>query len=460
MFNLSAKKHYLLNQFKGYANEYSIIVRDIEVNENTLVLDLKVNHTDDIISRSDMMESVVAYNLINDTYTIKAIGKGSRKHAYNIKRTITIVIDHLVSEANKAFNTDCTEVRSMTVDYICNQLKEAGATTQQTNEMYYNINHTYNTILDVIIAFSKLMNELTTVKTEVIQNNQITEETYTVGNRSFSTYAEAVQYCNESDFEPELMITKEVANMQPLDNQTRTNEPEVFHLYKNTFTTYSEAYNYAIDNSIPVTMIISSLHKTMTNERLQQLEKEYVFSKSNMFITDMKEYYEYISLLPLSLDKEERYYKLKGYIQRYEYKQQSKLAAENKHQQLSIEGSRLLVFMKEKGLELKLTKDYQWYYYNSEHVYSFYSCSVEQYYNDMKALFNKYFSQYQNEYNNSQVYYYKVDKETSLGMDNYPKGWISYNNNTGIAVFNREMTITEQTYYQLIPVHTMDLKAV
>lgn len=321
-----------------------------------------------------------------------------------------------------------------------------------------------NDILNAIKAVFVVVEEVTTTQektTELNENNQTTN--YIVGNRTFTTYSEAETYCNSVDFDPELMI-QESASTGSLNSNINDNtigDIEVFHLYKNTFNSHLEAYNYALNNRIPVTMIISSLHKTMNNERLQELEREYVFSKSNMSIQDIKEYFDYISSLRESLDQQERYYKLKSYIDRYNYKQQSKQAAENKRQQLSLEGSRLLVFMKQKGLQMKSTKDYQWYYYKGEHVYSFYSCSVEKYYNDMKELFNKYFSEYTEEYNNSNVYYYKGNENTSLSMDDYPKGWISFNHNSYIATFNRQLTTKEQSYYNLIPyISTDELKAI
>src|SRR5205085_5433149 len=79
------------------------------------------------------------------------------------------------------------------------------------------------------------------------ENNQTNvNESYTVGNRSFSTYTEAEQYCNESDFDPELMI-QEAAISEPLESITIEHEStEVYQVYNNTFNTYTEAYNYCI----------------------------------------------------------------------------------------------------------------------------------------------------------------------------------------------------------------------
>jgi 3-dehydroquinate dehydratase len=281
------------------------------------------------------------------------------------------------------------------------------------NELVIIINNTFKNVIPTQLV-NDILNAIKEVFTPVIEveevitvneNNQTidNEESFIVGNRNFSDYSTALQYCIESDFDPEIMIIKEAANIEPLETPISvetTQQPEIFNVYKNTFTTYSEAYNYCLKYITPVTMIISNKHETMTNERLQQLEHEYIFAKGNMSITDMKEYFQYISSLPISLDQDERYYKLKGYIQRYEYKQQQREEMERKQRKLFIRAGELLEDMKNNGLEviekyehgISLVK----YIYNSEVVHTTVTTGgtpIEKYHDMIENIYNIHFKQ-------------------------------------------------------------------
>lgn len=389
MFNLSAKKHYLVNSFTGFNNLYGTKIVSVYDNGTTLELDIRVNPTTDEYTTVEKVYTTVTYNLLNDTYTIKAEGKGSKKYNATIKKDVTSIINHLLSEATNKYNTDMSDSNSLTVDYYCTQLKEAGATTQQSNEMYYNINHTYNTIQEIEAAYKEIY---TTLIQEVAVTVETTEEvtTYEVGNRAFTTYTEAYEYCTGSDFDPEEMI-KEVATVQPSDTPNIQPEVVTYHYYNQTFSTYSEAYNYAISNMSPDTMILNSDHPTMNNERLMELEKQYTFSKHNMNYDDMKEYYSYIDTLPLSADKEERYYKLKSFIQRYENKQQSIKEREErlKHQSQQIDimiNNLYSIGMTKKEYEHGSTV---YYYLNDTLIYSWTSgISTETMYNELLEVYN------------------------------------------------------------------------
>jgi hypothetical protein len=282
---------------------------------------------------------------------------------------------------------------------------------EESNDM---INIAYWVYYRFILPVMEQITIVTEETTEVIEvekvatvneNKQTTDnkESYIVGNRNFSDYSTALQYCLESDFDPELMIIKEAANKEPLETPITvktTQEPEIFNVYKNTFTTYSDAYSYCLKYITPVTMIISNKHEAMTNERLQELEKEYTFSKGNMSITDMKEYFQYISSLPVSLDQDERYYKIKGYIQRYEYKQQQREEKERKQKELFIHAGELLEHMKNNGLEViekyehgtSLVK----YIYNNEIVHTTITSGgieIEKYHDMIENIYNSHFKQ-------------------------------------------------------------------
>jgi hypothetical protein len=263
----------------------------------------------------------------------------------------------------------------------------------------------YRFILPVMEQLTKVNEETTQVSevietVEVNENNQtleVIEESYIVGNRSFSTYESALQHCNESDFDPDLMIIKEAATSEPLESITIEPETtEVYYLYNQTFTTYSEAYNYCITNEYPVTMILSSLHPYMTTERLQELELQYKFSKHNMSITDMKEYFDYIMIQPLSTDQEGRYYKLKGWIERYENKQKSIELKKQHEKEMAIQINNMISDLYSIGMT---KKEYEhanttWYYLNNELIYNWSSgIPTEKMYNELTEVYNKYYIQ-------------------------------------------------------------------
>ncbi|RKJ62829.1 hypothetical protein D7X33_26235, partial [Butyricicoccus sp. 1XD8-22] len=111
---------------------------------------------------------------------------------------------------------------------------------------------------------------------EVSQQNEIS---YTIFNRTFTSYDQALNYCIENDFSSEYI--EEVVTVQPSTIPSIENEKEIFYFHNQTFDTYIEAFNHAIKNMSPVTMILSSKHPTMNNERLKQLENSYTFDKTN-----------------------------------------------------------------------------------------------------------------------------------------------------------------------------------
>lgn len=220
-----------------------------------------------------------------------------------------------------------------------------------------------------------------TIRDYTTEDTQTSKTSYIVANKKFKTYTEAKTYCIESDFDPNLMIEimiEEVnASSHPSEDSENiteeTNEPVKYYYYNQTFDTYMDAYNYAIKNMSPVTMVLASNHPTMTNERLMELEREYVFNKRKMAYEDMKEYFAYISELPVSLDQEERYYKLRDMIKRYEYQEQQRQNRESEQRKKAMDIDTMLKGLYELGMDKKEYKDMVVYYMNGEKVYSWMS---------------------------------------------------------------------------------------
>lgn len=184
------------------------------------------------------------------------------------------------------------------------------------------------------------------------------------------------------------MNTEATETITMNDNDT----PEVFHLNNNTFNTYNEAFNHAVQNQITTTKILSSKHPTMTNERLKQLEHSYIFDKVNMLHEDKKDYFDYLVSIPNSLDRENRYYKLKSWIERYEAQQQRQQKEKDRIHNLGLEASKMLEYMVENGLEIKENESCVKYYLNGQDVHTWFSgVSVEKYHEGIMNIYNRYF---------------------------------------------------------------------
>jgi hypothetical protein len=110
-----------------------------------------------------------------------------------------------------------------------------------------------------------------------------------------------------------------------------------------------------------------------------------------MSIENMKEYFDYISSLPVSLDQENRYYKLKGYIDRYNYKQQQREQRELEQKRKAIAIDTMLSDLYNMGMTKKEYTNLMIYYLNNEQIYSWSSgISTEVMYNELLEVYNKY----------------------------------------------------------------------
>lgn len=97
---------------------------------------------------------------------------------------------------------------------------------KETREIKSTFENMYYRIIKNVLAeeVNNIQNNKKTTQetTEAPQqtNNTNHNESYTVGNRSFTTHSEALQYCLESDFDPSLMIVEgSHKQMQPLNLQ-------------------------------------------------------------------------------------------------------------------------------------------------------------------------------------------------------------------------------------------------
>ena len=228
--------------------------------------------------------------------------------------------------------------------------------------------------------------------------NQLVERTFkNASNKTIEAVFNAIQKYNSDEIEVTQEVTEvaSIIEMSTKDTETTSsndNEPEVFYLRNNTFNTYSKAFTHAVQNQMATTMILSSKHPTMTNERLQQLEHSFIFDKTNMSHEDKKYYFNYLESIPNSLDRENRYYKLKSWIDRYEVQQQRQQEEKQRIQNLGLEASKTLDYMVANGLEIKENESYVKYYLNGQDVHTWFSgISADKYHEGIMNLYNNYF---------------------------------------------------------------------
>ncbi|RKJ62831.1 hypothetical protein D7X33_26230 [Butyricicoccus sp. 1XD8-22] len=94
------------------------------------------------------------------------------------------------------------------------------------------------------------------------------------------------------------------------------------------------------------------------------------------------------------MDQEDRYYKLKSWIQRYENRLASIEATKQEKLQLAQKSSELLEYMTSNGLEIKELGSMVIYYYKGEKVHTWFSgISIEEYAKGIEKVYNTYFKQ-------------------------------------------------------------------
>lgn len=387
---------------------------------------------------------------------IKTLGSYPKKQADNMINEATSFYFDYISEgfneingvnAAKKEKEEAEKQRKEYIDSLKSKiyfdfLYDESLMDQVSNVEYYNNFITSHNVTDEEVK-------------EIIFNH-IKRKYKRAGKDYISFEGMKINECNE--FKTNNNAQEEV-KYTAFNDQIKSSQPVTYHFYKQSFDNYMDAYNYAINNKSPVTMVIASNHPSMTNERLQQLEYEYTFEKSNMSYNNMKEYFSYISSLKESLDQQERYYKLKSYIQRYEYKQQQKENREEHLRDLMREACTLLHFMKKKGLQLINKSDCgissTKYIYNNNVLHFDVRSNgipIDEYHTMIHNIFNNHFSDYINEYNQYTLYWYYMpdgNTETLTQIDSYV--FIdSTIGEHGIIAYDRQLTDSEINKYKLV----------
>jgi uncharacterized coiled-coil DUF342 family protein len=392
---ITKKAHYLINQLKGFKNINNDKVQYIEQDGNNLIITMLINPTNDSYLLTERIETIITYNLKTDAYKIVCKGKGSKKYNSKVKHTAETILKGRIAEAQKMEQSDISDALYMTIEYYYNQLKELITDKKElakyANKLHYKAVHECQTVQEIEAVFNEIKNKLN--KNNEQQNNQQTtqkETTYIVGNRAFSSITEAEEYCLQNDFDPQLMIKK--MEDVPSSQETTIEEKEIFYLYNNTFNTYQEAYNYAIENDIKLNMILSSKHPFMTNERLQELENIYTFSRHTFTLEDAQEYCNYLNTIPETSDSYERICKLKSIINRLESRQRrlQEKEAEDRRKAQAID--KMLNDLYNIGMTRKEWSTHVTYFLNDQPIYTWFTgITTDKMYNELLEVYNKYF---------------------------------------------------------------------
>lgn len=131
------KAHYLTKAMKGFENYMQTRITSVYFIDDALYIHARVNPTDDMwISTADLVHADIEYNLVNDTYKIKPIGKGAKSFGKAVKNHMKSVIEQLVKVAHDTCKEDEDEALFITQKIHHAQLKEAGASVAVLNEYY------------------------------------------------------------------------------------------------------------------------------------------------------------------------------------------------------------------------------------------------------------------------------------------------------------------------------------
>jgi hypothetical protein len=160
------------------------------------------------------------YNV--DTNTIKMTvenSEGSKKYNSNAKHNVSSLIQSFIKTASQRLQFELKEEKQRFYDATYTDMRSLYSDNWERACHYLNLLHDAlveeNTIEDIKAIWnelSKQINKDTILHPVMIAAEETTytneDKTYTVFNRSFSSYAEALQYCLSCDFD-ECMIIEE-----------------------------------------------------------------------------------------------------------------------------------------------------------------------------------------------------------------------------------------------------------
>ncbi|MGG0487199.1 hypothetical protein ABEY65_28015 [Priestia aryabhattai] len=151
MNSITSKKHYLTNAMVDFENIFRTRISSVEDAGQDLIINMWVNPQTSEFALVERVETIVTYNLVADTFSIKVKGTGSRKYGKQIKSDVTGIINSLVETATNTYNGDVADATFMTQGYAHDKLQKAGYEVAVLNEMHVSIGHGKFS-LDVIIS--------------------------------------------------------------------------------------------------------------------------------------------------------------------------------------------------------------------------------------------------------------------------------------------------------------------
>lgn len=187
--------HYFTHELNKYNNCFFDRVNSVTRIDNTLIIEMRINATTNY-SFQYCNNITVTYNLQTNEYKLKATGKGARKNIYNITRTVKNIINECFYIGAGELAQDLEENTFITSKHFSNLIRsiepDSRKQTILSNEMLHNITHKNYTINDCYDYMNKLI--------------ESKNKSYTVGNRSFISYNEALLYCNSVDYDETMII--------------------------------------------------------------------------------------------------------------------------------------------------------------------------------------------------------------------------------------------------------------
>lgn len=190
--NEEMKKHYLVPAL-NWKNIVGDRITSIEIEENKIIVKFCIYP--DIERPFLTVQVTIVYNLKNNKLSCKATGIGSRKYNYTAKRVAIDIFKTCEQLAINNYNNDCSDSLNEAVFYYYYKLKELTNDTAVFNQFNVDCMH-LKTVKEIEIAYLIVKDQL-----EKSNKNEDYGASYIIGNRNFIHYSNALQYCNECDFD-------------------------------------------------------------------------------------------------------------------------------------------------------------------------------------------------------------------------------------------------------------------
>ncbi|MCM3110004.1 hypothetical protein [Lederbergia lenta] len=167
MTYLIQQKYYISNELNKYTDHLMNRITSInETNQPHIIeINMLVTHNE----FTPHIKAKILHDISTNAEKVTLHGKGSRSNVYENKTVVKEILDYTLAGAYTSFESDCSDADNETVYYYYEQLKQAGATTAQTNDYDYRCSFELSTVLEKELLCNAMLN---TLKNEQASNHE------------------------------------------------------------------------------------------------------------------------------------------------------------------------------------------------------------------------------------------------------------------------------------------------